>query len=158
MVGVGGAGRGVNEEWHQGLVDVDAQVLREKIGQVVGTFAPFNSELPLTYAIAYPVEAHIDGLRSVELHCAVGDADGARIVAKDRGGWLRVAKGTSYGAEPDTDTRQRVEAGVFALGNGCDNNIENAAVDVDGAVDVRGGAGVAEVGDATCNTSRAGAR
>ena len=42
--------------------------------------------------------------------------------------------------------------------NGRDDNIENAAVDVDGAVDVRGGAGVAEVGDATCNNSRAGAR
>ena len=64
-VSVGGSGRRVDEELHEGLVDVDGEWFCEEIGEVVGAFAPFDDELALSDTVADPMEAHVNGLRTV---------------------------------------------------------------------------------------------
>ena len=63
--GGGGSGRRVDEELHEGLVDVDGEWFCEEIGEVVGALAPFDDELALSDTVADPMEAHVNGLRTV---------------------------------------------------------------------------------------------
>ena len=63
--GGGGSGRRVDEELHEGLVDVDGEWFCEEIGEVVATFAPFDDKLALSDMVADPMEAHVNGLRTV---------------------------------------------------------------------------------------------
>ncbi len=67
--------------------------LGKVVRQVVGAFAPMNKEVALLYAVAFPVEAHVNRLRSPLLQCVVDDARGAGIlVGLDRCWRLWVAK------------------------------------------------------------------
>ena len=73
------------------------------LGKVVGLVecaaAPVDDKLPLSYAIAYPVEAHVDGFGAALLHGIVGDAGGGAIVGYDGRGRLGMAHFFETGAE-----------------------------------------------------------
>ena len=66
------------------------------LGKVVGLVecaaAPVDDKLPLSYAIADPVEAHVDGFRATLLNCVVDDSSSTGIVNLDGGLWLRPTK------------------------------------------------------------------
>ena len=110
--------------------------------------------MTLTDTVADPVKTHVNGFGAVELDRVVGYADGAGVVAEDDGGWLGVAEGDGDGTQPFADAGEHVQAGVFTFCNGSNDDVDDAAVYVDGSVDVGGLTGVAEVGDAAGNATR----
>ena len=152
-VSSGGSGRRVDEELHEGLVDVDREWFCKEVSEVVGALAPFDDELALSDAVADPMETHVNGLRTVQLDRAVGDADSTCVVTEDGCGWLGIAEGASDVAQPNTDAGEHVEACVFAFGDRSNNDIEYATVDMDCAVDMRGFTCIAEVSDAACDSA-----
>mgnify|MGYP002809949774 CR=1 FL=1 len=58
---------------------------------IVDAFAPEDTELVLTCAVAEPVEAHIYGFGAALFDGAVGNAGGAAVVNLERCGRLRMA-------------------------------------------------------------------
>ena len=114
--------------------------------------------MSLADTVPDPVEAHVDGLCAVKLDGVISDADGASVIAEDDCRRLGVAKGASNGSKPFTDAGEHIKAGVFTFGDGSDDDIKQAAVDVDGTVDMGGGANVAKIGDAASDPTSAGAR
>ena len=153
-----GVGRSVDEERPEGLVDVYWEWLREEISEVVGALAPCDGELTLTDAVADPMKTHVDGFGAVEFDAIIGHADGAGVVAEDVRGGLWVAESDGDCSEPGANASEHIQAGVLTLSNRSDNDVKNAAVDVDGAVDVGRFVGVAKVGDAAGDASGAGTR
>jgi hypothetical protein len=65
-------------------------VLGKVIGTIESTCLPMNDKLALARAVADPVKAHVDGLRSFLLDGVVDDALGAGIASLDWGSRLRV--------------------------------------------------------------------
>jgi hypothetical protein len=57
----------------------------EEIGKVLATSTPGYSEVLLTYAVADPMIAHVDGFGFALFACAVANAGGALVVAYDFG-------------------------------------------------------------------------
>ena len=114
--------------------------------------------MSLADTVPDPVETDIDGLCAVELDRVIGDADGASVITEDDCRRLGVAKGACNGSKPFTDAGEHIKAGVFTFGDGSDDDIKQAAVDVDGTVDMGGGANVAKVGDTASDPTSAGAR
>ena len=137
---------------------MDRKWFREEIGEIVCTLTPCDSELALANSVADPMEAHVDGLGAVELDTVIGHADSAGIVAENECRWLGVAESCSNCAEPGTGSSKHVEAGVLALGDGGYNDVKDAAVDVDGAIDVGRSVGVAKVSDAAGDSTRSRSR
>ena len=80
-----------NKEWHERLVRVDRKGFREEVGEVVRALAPQHPKLALADAIAYPMEAHIDGLGPTQFNSVVGYSYCAVIVAEKNGCWLWIS-------------------------------------------------------------------
>ena len=53
---------------------------------------PLDFEVALLDAVLNPVVAHVNGLKSLESDCVVGDAVGNGVVCDHRGGLLRVTE------------------------------------------------------------------
>lgn len=146
-----------DQEWHEGLMFMHGQRFSEEIGQVVGALAPLDDEVALQNAIAHPVKAHIErpGLAEFDsVHC---DADGAGIVAEHEGGRLWVTKFYEDGAYPLTERSVGEQRRVFAFGSRCNDDIDDVAEGVDGAVDGSGIITVTKVENATCDAAGTGA-
>ncbi len=45
---------------HERLMSVDRESLCEEIGEIVGTGDPCDDKVSLLYAVAYPMESHVD--------------------------------------------------------------------------------------------------
>ena len=76
---------------HQ-LMMVSWVVFGEVVSEVKFAFLPMNVELALAYAVADPIEAHIDCLGSTLLHFVIDDSKADFVVGLNRGGWLGVSK------------------------------------------------------------------
>ena len=124
----------------------------------MSALAPCDGELTLTDAVADPMETHVDGFGAVEFDAIIGHADSAGVVAEDVRGGLWVAESDGDCSEPGANASEHVEAGVLTLSDRSDNDVKDAAVNVDGAVDVGRFVGVAKVGDAAGDASGAGTR
>lgn len=148
---------GVDKKRHEGAVGVDREGLREKIGEVMGAFAPINTEMTLADAVANPVEPHIHGLAAAGLDGVVGETDSALVVAKDERVLLGVAHISEDSTEGFTMSGVDEEGAVLCFGSGGDNDIEQGADDEEGAVDLRGLVAVAEVRDAADDRAGIGA-
>ena len=63
-------------------------VFGEAIGSIKFAFLPIYVKLVLSHAIAYPVEAHINGFGAFLFDCVIYNAIGCCIVSLDGGaGW-----------------------------------------------------------------------
>lgn len=110
-------------------------VFGEVVPQIISVFAPMNKEVALPYAVAYPVEAHVNCLRSTLLHGVVDDARGAGIVGLDWRGRLRVAKVFESGTKPRRVFGIVEERSHFGFGCGGQDNPHDGTRSVDGYVD-----------------------
>jgi len=63
----------------------------EVVGEVDGTGCPEHVELALVNAIAEPVEAHVDCLRSVLFDCGIHDSIGGAVIGSNGCRWLCMA-------------------------------------------------------------------
>ncbi len=80
----------IEDEWTHILMMFCRMMLGVVIGNVGGTGGPKNTELFLVYAIADPVEPHIDCLGPLLLDGAIHDAGRRRVVGSYGSRWLRV--------------------------------------------------------------------
>ena len=76
------------------------QWLSKEVCEVVFSFAPRDGKVALPYAIANPMEAHVDGLRALDFARVIGDSRGGCVIAHDEGGRLRVAESFPNGTFP----------------------------------------------------------
>ena len=91
-------------------------MLGEVVGFVETAFFPMNKELPLAYAVANPVEAHVDGFRALLFDSVVGDAGGGTVVGLDWCRWLGVAEFLERGTDGAGFLAVVEEAGKFSFG------------------------------------------
>ena len=66
------------------------------VGNIIFALRPNYSKDTLSYAIADPVIAHVDGFGTAELDGVIGDADGGHVVGVHGRGWLLVTECLKY--------------------------------------------------------------
>ena len=109
-------------------------MLGEVVGEVFGAFSPVHVELPLSDPVADPVEAHVDGFRSLLLDGVIGDAVGACVVGLDRRDGLWVAEFGERGANHASVLAVEEQGADFGFRGGAGDDAHDVAVYVDSAV------------------------
>ena len=104
------------------------------VSVVAVALVPIVFELALGFAILEPKIAHIHGLGAALFDGFVGDADGGAVVAADMGWRLRMAH-LGEGDSHWYSVLAVVKHGAgFGFGCGGDDDFEDGAVGMDGAV------------------------
>ncbi len=93
-------------------------VLGPVVGMVFRSLAPMDTELALSDSIAYPVEAHVDGLGSALFDAIIDDAISHFIVRLDGSGRLGMAQSLQCVADGARFPGIVEEAGDFGFGGG----------------------------------------
>ena len=91
------------------------QSFGEKIGYVATTRNKEDAKLMLAYAVAYPVEAHVQRLRHLKVDAVVGQAYGDLVVAENWCGRLGVAHIVKDLPLVGGDASGGKDTGVFGL-------------------------------------------
>ena len=77
----------------------------------------------LANAIADPVKAHVNALRSLDLECVSCEPHSAFVVALDFRSGLRMAEGDEYGARPFRVLAVDEEGSIFGLSGRGDDDV-----------------------------------
>ena len=113
----------------------DGQSFREKIGYVSTTRNKEDAKLMLAYAVPYPVEAHVQRLRHLEIDAVVGQAYGDFVVTENWCGRLGVAHIGQDLALVCGDAGRGKDSGVFRFGHEGADDGDTGAVGRDGVVE-----------------------
>ena len=108
-------------------------MLGEIVGVVITATFPMNQELTLTYAIAYPVKAHINSFGTALLVSVIGDARGSVVVSLDWSRWLWVTEFDKSGSDWTRVFGIGEQSTEFCFGGARHNHFHNAAGDMDGS-------------------------
>lgn len=104
------------------------------ISFVLDAFFPIHKELALAYAIADPIEAHIDSLGALLFDAVVGDSSSGAVIGLNCGRWLWMAKFLEADAQRTGFFAVVISGGKFGFGRTGEDFSHNGADDVDGAV------------------------
>jgi hypothetical protein len=109
----------------------------EVVRMIVGASFPVDDELALSYAIADPVETHVDGFGLSLFDSVIGYSLGGAVVSLNGGGRLWVAQFSEGNANGAGIFGVVEEATKFGLGGAGEDMFHYAATDMDSAVEGR---------------------
>ena len=125
------------------------QCLGENVCKVGAARNMSDGKLALAYAVAEPVETHVDCFGTALFACVVGEVNGKFVVAEDGRGGLCVAESDGDVADVDTLLTGFECGTVLGFGGGADDHIEDCGIGEDSSVFGGGYGGVSEVNDAS---------
>jgi hypothetical protein len=126
------------QELHEEFMLEWVQIFCEVVCNVICRFNVRYDELPLSYAVPHPVEAHVNCLRAFLFYRVSCDANGAGIVAHNYSRRLRVTKIRENSSKTGCLLRSCEESSVFGFASARHDAWYNRRINVCSSINVEG--------------------